>query len=974
MNKRLLLVFLAFFLPNLSVFAGTDPFVGGPGTSAAGGGGAGTGDAGVRIFVESATVPGGVPGAGGAKLWVRDDGPNVLIFTDDSGSDTVLGAGGGGTPGGADTQVQYNNAGSFGADSGFTYNAAGTITLSAGIVIGASTPFSDSAGVLTLQNVDALDITTEGTIETAIDTLANLTSVQGQTLTLSGALTVESASIVNQDLTTDSSPTFGGGTISSTTDATLSLSADTDNNEVSNFAQVLLSTDGTQRGRIYAGQTNNNVYIEATNQDVRLETITSGNIAMEPATNGQVTIQTTGTGGFYVNGFSFAVSSAGVETSQSLDVRGGNITDTSTGAFALLNETSPSTDTLTVGGGTGSGIVTIGSPTRNTTVAGNLTVTGGTITAGTSAALVDAPAGTLTLSNVDALDATTDATIETAVEASIDTLPNLTSVQSQTVTLSGPLTVEAASVINQDVTTDGTPTFGSVTADSTTLDANQLTSTTGLTLNSTSANLALTTTTSGDVTVTTSGGGDFVVNTDDFVVDQATSSISTAGNATITGGTVTVGDGSTLVDGVGIMTVEAGGVVSITDTLRVNGGIDLENNGLIATDSGANISITTLGTDNIRFVTNTASERMSIAGATGNITITGEINDSNSDVTINDGLTVTGAISGASLSADNTTLDANQLTSTTGLTLNSTSANLALTTTTSGDITMSPTSGEVEISTELGIGTTSVGTGRFAINGTSLSVADGPHSEFYLDSESHPAMQILPYTHDNVNLVFDAYFNGAWRSSDVGSNFNISKSGDNLRLQYDSGVTAGSAVTWNNGISLASNGVTTLHGGTIFLTGIGTNNANRAICTFDAGNLVRASSTCTIPSDLRLKNILSPSAKRGLSDLLKVKIRHFAWKDGNLDAQDGLIAQEVHEVIPEIVSVGGDDLGKDGLPTNPWSIRPDRIQYLLVQSVQDLYEEFTDWMLGHDERISYLEAENAELRARLEALEMAVLQ
>jgi hypothetical protein len=56
-----------------------------------------------------------------------------------------------------------------------------------GLTVGASVPFSDSAGTLTLQNVDALDATTEATIEAAIDTLANLTSVQGRTVTLADA-------------------------------------------------------------------------------------------------------------------------------------------------------------------------------------------------------------------------------------------------------------------------------------------------------------------------------------------------------------------------------------------------------------------------------------------------------------------------------------------------------------------------------------------------------------------------------------------------------------------------------------------------------------------------------------------------------------------------------------------------------------------------------------------------------------------
>jgi len=74
-------------------------------------------------------------------------------------------------------------------------HSADTLTLgggslalpAAGLTVGSSIPFSDSAGTLTLQNVDALDATTESTIEAAIDTLANLTSIQGRTVTLADA-------------------------------------------------------------------------------------------------------------------------------------------------------------------------------------------------------------------------------------------------------------------------------------------------------------------------------------------------------------------------------------------------------------------------------------------------------------------------------------------------------------------------------------------------------------------------------------------------------------------------------------------------------------------------------------------------------------------------------------------------------------------------------------------------------------------
>ena len=46
-----------------------------------------------------------------------------------------------------------------------------------GVTVGDSIPFSDSSGTLTLQNVDAIDATTENTFEAAIDSLTNLTAV-----------------------------------------------------------------------------------------------------------------------------------------------------------------------------------------------------------------------------------------------------------------------------------------------------------------------------------------------------------------------------------------------------------------------------------------------------------------------------------------------------------------------------------------------------------------------------------------------------------------------------------------------------------------------------------------------------------------------------------------------------------------------------------------------------------------------------
>ena len=138
----------------------------------------------------------------------------------------------------------------------------------------------------------------------------------------------------------------------------------------------------------------------------------------------------------------------------------------------------------------------------NVTIGGDLTVSGGDITLGTS--LILSGGNTTSLNLIDAIDATTEATIE----AAIDTLANLTSVQGNTLTLAGnfitqnnnltinavdaartltltenftiggghagtltfsaaskTLTVENTSVVNQDLSSDANPTFAGVTAD-----------------------------------------------------------------------------------------------------------------------------------------------------------------------------------------------------------------------------------------------------------------------------------------------------------------------------------------------------------------------------------------------------------------------------------------------------------------------------------------------------------------------------
>jgi len=81
-----------------------------------------------------------------------------------AGTLSATGGGGGGTPGGSNTQVQFNDAGSFGGDAGLTYNKT-TNTLSTDIVV-------FSAGSASAPSITATGDTNTGVFFPAADTAA----------------------------------------------------------------------------------------------------------------------------------------------------------------------------------------------------------------------------------------------------------------------------------------------------------------------------------------------------------------------------------------------------------------------------------------------------------------------------------------------------------------------------------------------------------------------------------------------------------------------------------------------------------------------------------------------------------------------------------------------------------------------------------------------------------------------------------
>lgn len=107
----------------------------------------------------------------------------------------------------------------------------------------------------------------------------------------------------------------------------------------------------------------------------------------------------------------------------------------------------------------------------------------------------------------------------------------------------------------------------------------------------------------------------------------------------------------------------------------------------------------------------------------------------------------------------------------------------------------------------IGGSSTITGTPKIAIKGTENDSTTGPHFAAYTSSDIYPLMQALNYTHDNVCISFDAYYNGSWRSADAGSNFQIRKNSDRFGIWYSNGIAQGSVLTWEEATRIGTTGV-----------------------------------------------------------------------------------------------------------------------------------------------------------------------
>ena len=97
---------------------------------------------GVLYIKERAAADADIAGFG--QLWIKDDTPNILRFTDDAGTDLTLGG-----AGGSDSQMQYNSSGTLAGLSTLTTDGT-DLTLNGDLIFTGAQSITAASGNLTL--------------------------------------------------------------------------------------------------------------------------------------------------------------------------------------------------------------------------------------------------------------------------------------------------------------------------------------------------------------------------------------------------------------------------------------------------------------------------------------------------------------------------------------------------------------------------------------------------------------------------------------------------------------------------------------------------------------------------------------------------------------------------------------------------------------------------------------------------------
>ena len=124
--------------------------------------------------------------------------------------------------------------------------------------------------------------------------------------------------------------------------------------------------------------------------------------------------------------------------------------------------------------------------------------------------------------------------------------------------------------------------------------------------------------------------------------------------------------------------------------------------------------------------------------------------------------------------------------------------------------------------------------------------------------------------------------------------------------------------------------------------------------------------TYNTTSDQRLKENIH-ATKFGLEALKAVKVYDYNFKaDPQKTLSSGVLAQELHKVYPQAVTVGGADV-----KANPWQVDYSKLVPMLIQSVQELSRE-VESLKNEKAQLAADLKHYAELNSRLSRLEQAL--
>jgi hypothetical protein len=127
------------------------------------------------------------------------------------------GGGGGGTPGGSDTQIQYNNGGAFGGSPNFTFSGSSTVRITGSLIVSGSGTFKNIGPAEFTGSVNSLNGYTGSLFGTASFATNALTASSADAFTVRGNATINGTTTLNSTASLNGPTTLGGATTATST-------------------------------------------------------------------------------------------------------------------------------------------------------------------------------------------------------------------------------------------------------------------------------------------------------------------------------------------------------------------------------------------------------------------------------------------------------------------------------------------------------------------------------------------------------------------------------------------------------------------------------------------------------------------------------------------------------------------------------------------------------------------------------------